>query len=428
MIPPQLLQAKAQLEALLEKVENKKIDLVATPWAELEKSVIKVLMGPFRLDKPEHHVVALGLAAAWGDRLMKEQQAFWFPNRDAPEGASLGFPDALIMLSPFGGVVEALLSAKLERLSEVTQSLRASVAKAKFSPRASSAPMRLGPADYQRLFDPGFVQLLSVDTARVTTGLNMTGPRLGSEVRDALGRVSNRLPAEVKQQLETQLVGAMQRLQPDKPLIDQIDGAPRVAELVAQLWGTKEGTGAAPEEFWQEVVFPLMFIGAPSSFPKLEVDEAELLKRQVDPFFLFLEIVPYTYPAPGDGLLGVFPGDSLDVLVPQLAKVGSPRLVKVNGEPIKTALSAFDAAKTKEAVSQFVAQARQQAGAAGPNVPGGDAAQMFEAALMLLTDLKKVAAAGGDLCVRRLTESEAGGDGAMMQLRSALQGPRIILA
>lgn len=429
LVPPQMVQARAQLEALLEQVEKKKVDLLTTPWAELEKSVIKLLLGPFRVDRPEHQVVALGIASAWGERLMKEHGAFWFPNRDAPEGASIGFPEALIMLSPYGGVVEALLSSKLERLGEVTQDIRTSLAKVKFSPQAAATgPMRLGPADYQRLFDPGFVQLVAMDSAKAATGWNMTGPRIGSELRDGLSRIGSRLPAEVKQQLEAQLLGALQRLEPSKPLIAQVERAPRVAELVAQLWGTKEATGAAPEEFWEDVVFPTLFIGAPASFPKLEGEELELLKRQVDPYFLYLEVVPHQYPAPEESLLGAFPGNALDVLAPELGKVGSPRLVKVTTDSIKAAVAAFDPAKTKEAVSRFCALAHEQSGAKGPATPQGDAAQMFEAALALLGDLKKALAAGGELCVRRLTEGEASGEPAMTALRSALQGPRIILA
>jgi|CXWL01.1.fsa_nt_gi hypothetical protein len=429
LVPPQMAQARAQLEALLEQVEKKKVDLVTAPWAEIEKSAVKLLLGPFRLDRPEHHVVALGVAAAWGERLMKEHGAFWFPNRDAPEGASIGFPEALIMLSPYGGVVEALLASKLERLQEVTQEIRTSLAKVKFSPAAAaSGPMRLGPADYQRLFDPGFVQLVAMDAAKAATGWNLTGPRIASELREGLVRIGSRLPAEVKQQLEAQLLGALTRLDPSKPLIDQVERAPRVAELVAQLWGTKESTGAAPEEFWEDVVFPTLFIGAPAAFPKLEGEELELLKRQVDPYFLFLEVVPHQYPAPEEALLGAFPGNALDVLAPQLSKVGSPRLVKVTTDSIKAAVAAFDPAKTQEAVARFCAQAHEQAGTKGPAAPQGDAAQMFEAAVVLLTDLKKTMAAGGDLCVRRLTEGEAGGEAPMVALRAALQGPRIILA
>src|SRR5688572_28463683 len=114
--PPQLAAARAQLETVLEQIEKKKVDLLTAPWPEIEKSIIKLLVGPFLLNTPEHQVATLGLAAALGGRLAVEHKAFWLPSRESPEGAAVGFPEALIMLSPFGAVIDALLSSKLDRL------------------------------------------------------------------------------------------------------------------------------------------------------------------------------------------------------------------------------------------------------------------------------------------------------------------------
>jgi hypothetical protein len=43
-------------------------------------------------------MVALGLAAAFGQRPSASDKAFWFPMREAPEGAMLGFLEAVLML------------------------------------------------------------------------------------------------------------------------------------------------------------------------------------------------------------------------------------------------------------------------------------------------------------------------------------------
>jgi hypothetical protein len=54
--------------------------------------------------------------------------------------------------------------------------------------------------------------------------------------------------------------------------------------------------------------------------------------------------------------------------------------------------------------------------------------EMLQAAIMLLTDLKRaMAAAPGPLCLRRLTEAEAASEQALSLVRRALQGGRIIL-
>ncbi|HET6984560.1 MAG TPA: hypothetical protein VFI53_20620, partial [Myxococcaceae bacterium] len=142
--------ATQQLAASLARVTGAPVDLKSAPWADIEKGVIRLLMGPFRPEQPEHQLVALGLAGAFADRLIEGDQAFWFPHREAPEGGMLGFPEAVLMLSPFQAVVEALARGKLERLDEVTADIRRALAQARFAP-TGGAPVRLRPEDYTRL-------------------------------------------------------------------------------------------------------------------------------------------------------------------------------------------------------------------------------------------------------------------------------------
>jgi len=426
-LPPQLDAAKAQLSQALQAVEGRPIDLGAVGWADLEKSVIKLLGGPFQLQKPEHQVVALGLAAVLGDRLAKDSQGFWFPSRESPEGASLGFPDALVMLSPFGAVVDALLAAKLERLEDVVKDVRTSLGRARFSVQGGQA-QRLTPFDYQRLFDPGFVQLVAVDAAKAEKAWSTPPEALARELKDALGRVGNRLPEQLKQQLDAQLVGSLQRLKPGVPLVDQAEQSPRLVELIGHLFGAVTSTGAAPEEFWADVVLPLAFIGAPATFPALEGDELEAAKQGVPPIALFLELVPFQHQSPEDeGLLGAFPFASVAPPHPKLGQLGSLRMVKVGFEALDKPLAALDPAKTKDALARFGEHLAKAAGAPVRSA-GPEADQMVDAAIVLLKDLKRLSAEKKPVWLRRLTEAEAGAEVALAEVRQALGAPRIILA
>jgi hypothetical protein len=426
-LPPQLEAARTQLEGALKEVEKRAVDLDAEPWDKLEAGVIKLLGGPFRIDQPAHHVVALGLAATLGARLAKEHGAFWFPSRESPEGASLGFPEALIMLSPFGAVLDALVASKLAKLDDVVRDVRAALGRVKFG---AGGQMRLSPLDYQRLFDPGFVQMCQLDPAKLKAAFELTPERLTADLRDAFDRVLGKLPDEVKKQMEPQLIGTIQRLEPGKKLDEQITRAPRVAELVASLWAVKEATGSAPEEFWHDVAFPLVFIGAPASFPPVEDEEAQLAKQGVDPLFLFIDAVPFSTPAPEDeGLLGAFPAASLGLLDPKFEAAGSAlRMIRVGLDAVKAPLEAFSAAKTKDAIGRYAKSLEAKAGALPPKPAQSEGDAMLEAALVLLEDLQKLAKGPGELYVRRLTEAEAAAEGAMAVVRGALQGPRIILA
>lgn len=427
-MPPQLEAAFAQVSQILEQVEGKPIDLVKAPWAEVEKSVIKLLGGPFKPQQPEHQVVALGLAAAFAERLNAEHQAFWFPYRETPEGASLGFPDALIMLSPFGAVVDALRGGKLDKLDDVAKEIRTSLGQVKFGLGAGGQPMRLSPEDYMRLFDPGFVQVVALDSAKMKQAFTANPTKLASDLRDAIGRAA-KLPPEAKKQLEAQLVNAVARLDPTKTLIEQVARAPRVVETMALLFGAVGGTGAAAEEFWSDVVMPLLFTGAPASFPALDDDELEVAKKGVDPLFLFLDVVPHQFPSPEEeGLLNAFPADKLDLPDPAFQGVQALRLIKVSPDAIIAPFAAFEPAKTRDAIARFGAAVAEKTGPVAQKQGAEEAKMMLDAALTLLGDLKPMVAAGQALYVRRLTEAEAASEPAMAQLRQALTAPRIILA
>ena len=130
------------------------------------------------------------------------------------------------------------------------------------------------------------------------------------------------LPAEARQQFEGQIVGSLQRLEPGKALAEQIERAPRVVELMGHLFATVGGTGSAPEEFWQDLVLPLLFIGAPESFPPLDEEEVDAFKQGADPLALFVDVVPYSQPAPEEGLLGAFDVGDLGLPHPSLRQGG----------------------------------------------------------------------------------------------------------
>ena len=422
-MPPQLEAARTQLATLLQQAEGKPVDPVKESWADVERSVIKVLRGPFSIQQPEHQVVALGLAAAFAARLAEAHPVFWFPSRESPEGAELGFAEALMKLSPFGAVVDALGSARLAKLDDVAKEIRNSLAQVKFS---GGATQKLQPEDYMRLFDAGFVQVVALDAVKAKQTWETPPQRVSIDLREALTRAT-KLPPEVRKQLEQQLLTALSRMEPNKPIMSQVTRAPRIVEMMGLLFGTHAATGSAPEEFWMDVAMPLLFIGHPAAFPPLDEEELQVAKQGVDPMFLFLDVVPHQFQAPDEeGLMGAFPSASLALPDPGFGAISSLRLIKVGLDAVKEPLKAFDPAKTRDAIKRFGGHVREKT---GPVTLQGEteANQMLDAALQLLGDFKKVVESGKDVCVRRLTEAEAASEPALTMVRQALQGPRIIL-
>lgn len=425
-VPPQIQAAQQQLQQAIASVEKKEVDLAKAPWTELEQAVIKLLGGKFDLARPEHQVVAMGLCGVLADRLITEHGAFWFFDRDAPEGASLGFPTALVMLSPLGATIDALARGNLPQLENTLTEIRRGLAQARFAPTGQAGAVRLNPEDYQRLFDAGFVQFLAVDMAKAKEAWDAAPEKLARDLKDAIGR-STRIPAEARPQLEGQLVGALDRLERGKPLIDQVDRAPRVGELIVHLFGSKEGTGFAPEELWHEIVMPLLFIGAPDKFPPLENEDVESYKQGADILALFVDLVPNQQKQAEDGLLGVFPADQLGLAHDKFRSQGGTRLIKIGKAPVEAALRAFDATKSRASLAQFTQYVEDKAGLKRGAQPSD---QLVEAAMQLLTDLRRlvVETPNTELFMRRCTEAEASSETALALVRDALKAPRIILA
>jgi hypothetical protein len=425
--PSHLDAALTQLAASLAQVEGKPVDVLTAGWPEVEAGVIKLLRGPYMPDKPEHQLVALGLAAAFGQRLAASDKAFWFPMREAPEGAMLGFPEALLVLSPFSSVIDALSRAQLSRLDDVARDVRRALAEARFAPSAG-APVRLQPMDYARLFDPSFLQFLALDKRRLDELWAARPDKLARDVRDALGRAGTRLAPESRTQLEQQLLGALGRLEVGKTFGEQVELAPRLAELLVDLFASTHRTGSAPDEFWEDAVFPLLFIGAPDSFPPLDAEEVRAAQQGADPLLLFLDTVPYRQQAPEDAVLGVFEVSKVGLVHPGLGRTGVPRLLTVDGSILQPLVASFDARASTAALSRFTAYLSEKAGK--PVQASAPGKQMEDAAVALLGECKALLAGAGSgvLAMRRLTEAEALSDAALLPVRQALQGPRIILA
>jgi hypothetical protein len=421
--PPHIRISVHQLEAAIERVERRRIDLGNAPWPEIEKSIIRLLGGAFQPGLADHQAIALGLAGAYAARLVQEQRAFWFANREALEGAALGFPQAVLVLSPYAAVADALSHGDLSRLDAMAKEVSSSLAQASFSSLGTGT--QLSAIDYQRIFDPGFIQFVALDSKKSNAVWASRPGQLIRDVQEALGRAGDKLPKQVRAQLEPRLFPILQRLDLGKTLLEQAAGSPRTFELMTHLFATASETGVAPEELWADVIFPLLHIGAPSQFPPLDAADLEAFGGGLDPVLLFVDLVPYRIPAPEDGLLGAFPHSDLAPLYQSGDNIAAIRLVKVKGERLHSLLAEFDPNAVRAAVKQFT----EYAVASGKLPFAPTESTLLEPALRLLSDLKVVCAnsGGSELCIRSVTELEALLEPGMDELRRTLQGPRIIL-
>jgi hypothetical protein len=428
--PPQIQSALDHFREALRAAQGADVDPLTASWDEIEKAVIKLLGGAFNPRSQGHQNLVFMLAATLAERLRRDLGAFWFRNRSAPQGAALGFPPGIIVFSPFQAAMQALSRSQLTMLEKTSAELAGVVAQARAAGGAGGG--ELAPEDYQRLFDPGFVQFVRLDPKELEALLAATPAAVGRELDDAFGRLPPQVPAEVRDPVRKQILGALKQLEAGKPLGAQADRAQQLVELVAMLKAGGDGSGFAPVELWEDVLMPLLHVGAADSFPAVGEEEQEAWKAGAEPLLLYVDALPFQTPAADeDGLLGVFPED--DVTAPHEALTGlEGRLALVGTAALTGPLARFDAAKVRASVERFRehVDAAAGGGAARPERPAGEPG-LLDVALSLLGDLARLVEATGEkqglLCLRYATESEAASEPLLDELRRALTGPRIIL-
>jgi hypothetical protein len=273
------------------------------------------------------------------------------------------------------------------------------------------------------------VQFVAIDTAKAQEVWTSPLDKVARVLPDALARTRTQRPAPRREQFEGQLVVPLERLERSKSILDQLERAPRVGELLGHLFGAVAATGSAPEELWTDVVLPLLYAGTPEKFPPLDDEELEAIKQGADPLLLFLDVVPYQTPAPEEGLMGAFSPDELELPHERFARTGSLRIVRLKGDRLAPLVEKFDAQKTRDTLERFAAYAQEKAAAPMRKTQEGD--QMLKVALTLLEDLKRAFGQRSpgkvELHLRRVTEAEAAAEEGMDILRKALTGPRLIL-
>src|SRR5690606_35031476 len=118
---------------------------------------------------------------------------------------------------------------------------------------------------------------------------------------------------------------------------------------------------------------------------------------------------------------GAYDVSALKLPHPAFQRVQAPRLIQVDASAVLELVKDFDADKTRDALTRFSAYLEETSGTkAQVSEP---AQQMQEAALMLLSDLRRSLLEGkGQLVLRRLTEAEAASEQAVAVVRQALQG------
>jgi len=149
---------------------------------------------------------------------------------------------------------------------------------------------------------------------------------------------------------------------------------------------------------------PALHVGVPDKFPPLDDDDLGALRKGVELFAFFVDVVPHKFQADDEGFLGTIPHEQLSTPYAdrEVLEVGKGDWVVVKTSHFAAMVSELDPQKLLEKYDEFV----QYVGA-NPDAPRrrDDGRMLAETAVRALADLKAavgVATQNRDALVFRL--------------------------
>jgi hypothetical protein len=270
---------------------------------------------------------------------------------------------------------------EIERIREQHDEARAKEAEVKHS-KDQEALDRFLPQHYLRLHTVPLGQWMAMDFANVArlwneapakelvAAIRAAGPRLGPQNQTIIERVSE----------------ALSRANPEQPVNTQTTDR-GLFEAVAQILGLRRATAPLAIDILERVVVPAMHVGMPEGFPPLDEDDLANLRKGIELFVFFVEVVPHQHQADDEGFLGSIPHDQLSTPYADrnTLEIGKGDWVVVNPAYFAPMLKDLDPAKLLDKYDDFVKYVGSQ-----PDAPRrrDDGRMLAETVARALGDLK----------------------------------------
>jgi outer membrane protein OmpA-like peptidoglycan-associated protein len=252
---------------------------------------------------------------------------------------------------------------------------------------------------YIRLHTVPLGQWMSMDFARLAKLWNEEPvAKLIEAVKEAGPRLG---PANAG--VVDQVVQAISRAKQDQPIAKQT-GDRGLFEAIAQIIALRRATAPVAIDILERVVMPAMHVGMPEKFPPLDEDDLGNLRKGIELFAFFVEVIPHKFQADDEGFLGTIPHEQLTTPYADrnVLEIGKGDWVVVNPEHFMPMLQPFEPQKLLEKYDEFVKYL-----ATIPDAPRrrDDGRMLAETAIRALADLKQcvgVAAQNNDALLFRL--------------------------
>lgn len=345
--------------------------------------------------KDEGHWEIWFTFGAWiGEALRRRHGGHWILFGDDPKSWRIGFSKIFLEIAPFVFAEQLLRmgSGAIRKMVTEIEKIREQHDEAK-DKDPHAALDRFLPQHYLRLHTVPLGQWMAMDfglvarlwneapTRELIAALREAGPRLGPQNQTIVERVCE----------------ALGRGNPDKPVNEQTNDR-GLFEACAQIIGLRGATAPMAIDILERVVVPAMHVGLPEQFPPLDEDDLANLRKGVELFVFFCEVVPHKHQADDEGFLGSIPHEHLSTPYADrnTLEIGKGDWVVVNPAYLAPMLADFDAAKLLDKYDDFVKYVGSQ-----PEAPRrrDDGRMLAETAVRALSDLQR--------CVATAVEAQA---------------------
>jgi hypothetical protein len=181
-------------------------------------------------------------------------------------------------------------------------------------------------------------------------------------------------------------VTALGRAKQDAPIAQQTTDR-GLFEAIAQIIALRRATAPVAIDILERVVMPALHVGIPDKFPPFDEDDLTNLRRGIEMFAFFVEVVPHKFQADDEGFLASIPHDALTTPYADrnALEIGKGDWVVVNPGHFIPMLQEFDPQKLLDKYDDFV---KYIAGI--PEAPRrrDDGRMLAEIAVRALADLK----------------------------------------
>ena len=340
------------------------------------------------LKSEEHWEVWFSFGAWIGETIRRRHGGHWLLMGDDPHTWRIGFSKLLLEIAPFQFSEQLLRMGSGATRKMVAEIERIRVLHEEQAERDGGKPLdRFLAQHYIRMHTVPLGQWMAMDfaglaklwneepVAKLIEAIKERGPRLGPQ----------------NGQIVEQVVAAISRANQEQPIAKQTTDR-GLFEAIAQIVGLRRATAPIAIDILERVVMPALHVGMPESFPPLDDDDLGNLRKGIEMFAFFVEVVPHKYQADDEGFLGTIPHDQLTTPYADrnVLEIGKGDWVVVNPTHFIPMLAELDPQKLLDKYDEFV----KYVGTI-PDAPRrrDDGRLLAETAIRALADLKACVAA-----------------------------------